>query len=153
MHPCLNQAGAQHSLSPMNAEDGAVMGIDCMSDTAPTVQKCTQLKIGRCISERVTSPPVPAGRVFACRLNKFGEDELSAMPKTKPSIGPMRTQPAARASTMTTPMMAAAGRATKAPERKQEPTTTEATRAAKARITRLNSLRKQREALKAASGS
>jgi hypothetical protein len=41
------------------------------------------------------------------------------------------------------------GRVTKARQPKQKPTKTEAILVEKARITRLNSLRKQREALKA----
>jgi hypothetical protein len=84
--------------------------------------------------------------------NQFGRSELSMMPKTKPtSTGPMRTQPTERGSIMPTqvqPMMPTAGKATKSQQPKQQLTRTEAVRAAKARITRRNSLRKQRDALK-----
>jgi hypothetical protein len=84
-----------------------------------------------------------------CFLNELGRNELSAMPRNKPIIGPMRTQPIARASIMATPMTPMVRRVTKAQQPKQEPTKTQAIRAEKARITRLSSLRKQREALKA----
>jgi hypothetical protein len=83
-------------------------------------------------------------------LNELGSKELSTMPKRKQPTGPMRTQPIERASIMPTqvlPMMPAAGKATKPSQPKQRPTRAEAVRAAKARITRRNSLRKQREAL------
>ena len=83
-------------------------------------------------------------------LNELGSNELSTMPKSKQPTGPMRTQPVERASVMPTqvlPMMPAAGKATNPSQPKQRPTRTEAVRAAKARITRRNSLRKQREAL------
>ncbi len=73
------------------------------------------------------------------------------MPQDKLTIGPMRTQPLERASIMPSqvlPMMPTVGRLKKASQPKQKPTRTEALRAAKARITRRSSLRKQREALK-----
>jgi hypothetical protein len=73
------------------------------------------------------------------------------MPQDKPTIGPMRTQPLERASitpSQMLPMMPTVGTAKKASQTKQKPTRTEAVRAAKARITRRGSLRKQREALK-----
>lgn len=70
------------------------------------------------------------------------------MPTNKTTIGPMRTQPIVRASILTAPMIPTVGMATRAPQPKQEPTKTEAIRIEKARITRLNSLRKHREALK-----
>ena len=92
-------------------------------------------------------------RSGSCLPNKLGGNALSTMPKTKPTIGPMRTQPAERASTMTTPMQAAVGKVAKVQQPKQGPATTEASRAEKARITRLNSLRKQRRALKPTSGN
>jgi len=72
------------------------------------------------------------------------------MPENKPTTGPMKTQPIERASTIPTqvlPMMPTAGRAN-TPLQKSEPTRTEAVRAAKARMTRRCSLRKQRDALK-----
>jgi hypothetical protein len=67
--------------------------------------------------------------------------------------GPMTTQPLRRGSVMPTqalPMMPAAGKALNAPHPKKQPTRTEAVRAAKAKITRRESLRKQRDALNAA---
>ena len=67
------------------------------------------------------------------------------MPKNKPITGPMRLQPI-RDSVI--PMMSSVGKVKRAPQSKQEPTKTEAISVEKARITRLNSLRKQREALK-----
>jgi hypothetical protein len=84
------------------------------------------------------------------------------MPPRKPTIhpnseattGPMGTQPAERATNMPTqvqPAMPAAGGKAKAahpPQEPAEPSRTEAVRAAKARITRRNSLRTQRKALK-----
>jgi hypothetical protein len=74
------------------------------------------------------------------------------MPQSKPApTGPMRTQPTERGSTMPTqvqPMMPSMGKAAKTPQPKQQPTRTEAVRAAKARLMRLNSLRKQRDAQK-----
>jgi hypothetical protein len=92
------------------------------------------------------SPPVrPRGIYF---LNELGRNELSAMPRNKPITGPMRTQPLAPASIMMTPMMPLVGKVTKAQQPKQKSTKTEAIRVEKARITRSNSLRKQREALK-----
>jgi hypothetical protein len=70
------------------------------------------------------------------------------MPKGKPTTGPMRTQPFERASSAPTPM---GGKLTKAPQAQQKPTTAttaEAVRAAKAKMTRRDSLRKQRDALR-----
>jgi hypothetical protein len=73
------------------------------------------------------------------------------MPNSKPTpTGPMSTQPVGRGAIMPTqalPMMPTAGKAMKAPEPKKQPTRTEAVRAAKAKITRRESLRKQRDAL------
>jgi hypothetical protein len=71
------------------------------------------------------------------------------MPKIKPTAGPMRTQPVERVSTMLTPvlpMMPTAGKVGKTPQPKRTPTRIEAVRAAEAKITRRNSLRKQRDA-------
>jgi hypothetical protein len=73
------------------------------------------------------------------------------MPKNKPITGPMRTQPVQRASMMPTqvlPMMPTVGKVAKTPQPKPKTTRTEAVRVAKARITRRNSLRKQREAMR-----
>ena len=79
-------------------------------------------------------------------LNEFGRIQLSSMPKGSPVTGPMRTQPVGRTSNAPTPM---GGKLTNAPSPKQKSSTrTEAVRAAKAKITRRNSLRKQREALR-----
>jgi hypothetical protein len=65
----------------------------------------------------------------------------------------MTTQPVRRGSVMPTqalPMMPAAGKGLKAPHPKKQPTRTEAVRVAKAKISRRESLRKQRDALNAA---
>ena len=73
------------------------------------------------------------------------------MPKSKPtSTGPMTMQPVERGSmpTQGLPMMPTVGKAAKTPHPKQQPTRMEAVRAAKARITLRNSLRKQRDAQK-----
>jgi hypothetical protein len=73
------------------------------------------------------------------------------MSKSKPTAGPMRMQPIERVSIIATPvlpMMPSAGKVKKAPQSKQEPTRTDGVRVAKAKITRRNSLRKQREALR-----
>jgi hypothetical protein len=73
------------------------------------------------------------------------------MPKNKSIAGPMTTQPNQRdaiAATPVLPMMPAAGKPQQAAQPKPEPTRTEGVRVAKAKITRRNSLRKQREALK-----
>jgi len=63
----------------------------------------------------------------------------------------MKTQPTERGSIMPTqvlPMMPTVGEQRKTSQSKQKPTRTEAVRAAKARMTRRNSLRKQRDAQK-----
>jgi len=73
------------------------------------------------------------------------------MPKIKPTAGPMRTQPIERASTIPTPvlpMMPMAGKADKTAQPMRRPTRADGVRVAKAKITRRNSLRKQRDALK-----
>ncbi|HJZ20817.1 MAG TPA: hypothetical protein VJ226_07655, partial [Bradyrhizobium sp.] len=73
--------------------------------------------------------------------------ELSKMTVT----GPMKTQPVARASNITTPvlpMMPTDGTLKNTPPPEKKRTRTEAVRVAKAKITRRNSLRKQREAMK-----
>jgi hypothetical protein len=84
-------------------------------------------------------------------LNKLGRSELFIMPKIKPTAGPMRTQPIERASTIPTPvlpMMPTAGKADKTAQPMRRPTRADGVRVAKAKITRRNSLRKQRDALK-----
>jgi hypothetical protein len=73
------------------------------------------------------------------------------MRKNKSIAGPMTTQPIERDAIVATPvlpMMPAAGKPKQAAQPKPEPTRTEGVRVAKAKITRRNSLRKQREALK-----
>jgi hypothetical protein len=73
------------------------------------------------------------------------------MPKDKSIAGPMRTQSIERAATAATPalpMMPTAGKQKKPARPKPPPTRTDEVRVAKAKITRRNSLRKQREALK-----
>jgi hypothetical protein len=84
--------------------------------------------------------------------NKSRPSALVGMPKTGPSsAGPMRTQPLTRDSIQQTqPFMPSEGRETTLPDR---PSRTSASRAgqvdaAKAKISRRNSLRKQRDALK-----
>src|ERR1700724_1286923 len=81
--------------------------------------------------------------------NKSGRIELSIMAKSKPPTRPMRIQPIDRGLTMPTPM-ATAGAAKKGTRVKRPPTQVDETRAAEARITLRNSLKKQRDALKAA---
>ena len=84
-------------------------------------------------------------------LNELGGKELSAMPRNKPTAGPMRTQPIERASIMPTPVlpvMPTAGKVETSMVPKQEPTRADGVRAAKAKIARRNSLRKQRDALR-----
>jgi hypothetical protein len=73
------------------------------------------------------------------------------MPKSKPtSPGPMTMQPLERGSmpTQGLPRMPTVGKPAKTPQPKRQPTRIEAVRAAKARISRRNSLRKQRDAQK-----
>jgi hypothetical protein len=80
-------------------------------------------------------------------LNKLAQIGSSKMPVT----GPMKTQPVERASNVTTPVlpiMPTGERLNKAPQPKKKRTRAEAMRVAKARISRRNSLRKQREAMK-----
>jgi hypothetical protein len=81
-----------------------------------------------------------------CLLNKGGK-VLSTMPKNKPTPGPMRTQSIERGSIMPTlPTMPMAGKAKTEP--KQKPTRADEIRVAKAKVTRRNSLQKQRDALR-----
>jgi hypothetical protein len=93
----------------------------------------------------------PAGSLPAdfCSSNYLSCDELSVMPKGESKIGPMNTQPPQNVSTMATPaqpMMPAIGILTEGSSPKRKPTRIETLRAAKAKITRRNSLRKQRRA-------
>jgi len=84
--------------------------------------------------------------------NELDVNELSLMAKSKTlSTGPMRVQPTEQGSIVPMlPLMPSVGEGTKtqAPLRKKHLTRTEAVRAAKARITRQSSLRKQRDAQK-----
>jgi hypothetical protein len=66
------------------------------------------------------------------------------MPKNKPT-GPMSTQPVRSA---VIPMISSVGEVTKGSQPTQKSTKTEAISVEKAKTTRLNSLRKQRQALK-----
>jgi hypothetical protein len=89
-------------------------------------------------------------RLVGC-LNEIAGNAFSIMPKNKSATGPMIMQPIERPSILPTqvrPTLPAVG-VNKAPLPKQKPTTAEAVRAAKAEITRRESLRKQRQALKA----
>ena len=73
------------------------------------------------------------------------------MPTNKPTTGPMRTQPIERPSIMSTPvlpMMPTAGKAKRSMEGKPKSTRADGLRVAKAKITRRNSLRIQRDALR-----
>ena len=82
--------------------------------------------------------------------NELGRNELSLMAKSKsPSIGPMSVQPVAHSSTAPNQLPAMAstiGEEKKAPLPKFQQARMDAVRAAKARITRRNSLPEQREA-------
>jgi hypothetical protein len=77
-------------------------------------------------------------------LNKLAQIELSKMTVT----GPMKTQPVEHAANITTPVLPTGGKSKNPPQPKKKRTRTEAVRVAKAKITRRNSLRKQREALR-----
>ena len=84
-------------------------------------------------------------------MNELGRSELFGMSKNMPTTGPMRTQPIERTSIIATPvlpMMPTAGKVKKAPKPKQKPARIDGVRVAKAKITRRNSLRKQRDALR-----
>ncbi len=73
------------------------------------------------------------------------------MPKDTSISGPMRTQSIERATTAATPalpMMPTAGKLKKPFRPKPQPTRTDGVRVAKAKISRRNSLRKQREAMR-----
>jgi len=87
--------------------------------------------------------------LVAC-FNEIARNAFSNMPKNKPAIGPMITQPIERPSILSTqvrPTLPYVG-VNRTPLQKQKPTMAEAVRAAKAEITRRESLRKQRQALK-----
>jgi len=71
------------------------------------------------------------------------------MPKNNPTHGPMRTQSIERGSIIPTlPTMPIPGTAKTSTEPKQKPTRADEIRVAKAKVTRRNSLQKQREALR-----
>jgi hypothetical protein len=84
--------------------------------------------------------------------NKSRPSALVGMPKTGPSsAGPMRTQPLTRDLIQPTqPLMPSAGRETELQDHppRTSPSKAEQVDAAKAKISRRNSLRKQRAALK-----
>jgi len=83
--------------------------------------------------------------------NELGQNELSLMVKSKsPSIGPMSVQPVEHASTARNylpTIVSTIGDDKKTPLPKIQQARIEAVRATKARITRRNSLQKQRQAL------
>jgi len=112
--------------------------------------------------DKVSIYPDPGKRrpisCYCPETNENGICALTAMPTKNPvpeKTGPMGMQPAEHGLTPTQmlPLMPAAKGKTKqeakrpAPEKKQK-TRTEAVRAVKARLTRRNSLRKQRDAQK-----
>jgi hypothetical protein len=84
--------------------------------------------------------------------NKFDGNVLSMMQKRKPRYaGPMSMQPVDHSSTMPAPLLPAMPglsdpEGPEASPAKKKPARTDAVRAAKARIMRRNSLRKQRQA-------
>jgi hypothetical protein len=89
--------------------------------------------------------------IFKAEKVSHNWNAFSSMPKNKPAAGPMMTQPIERPSILPTqvrPTLPTVG-VNKTPLPKQNPTRAEAVRAAKAEITRRESLRKQRQALKA----
>jgi len=92
--------------------------------------------------------PAPTGSLDS---NKFGSTELSNMSRIKPQLtGPMSVQPTEHRSikpAQSPPMMPADNRAAKTTPKKPA-TNAEAQRAAKAEISRRDSLRKQRQAQK-----
>jgi hypothetical protein len=130
------------------------------TDTLPTraAQHAATIRLRILISGLLKEPPITGhsrkGSILGTerdwRSNEPGGNELSGMPESKPThTGPMSTQPLRRGAIMPTqalPIMPAAGKATTAPQPKKQPTRTEAVRAAKAKITRRESLRKQRDA-------
>jgi hypothetical protein len=72
------------------------------------------------------------------------------MAKSSSTVGPMRTQPTGHDSTMpppVQPLMPARENAKKKVQPRQKPTRLDGVQVAKAKITRRNSLRKQRDAL------
>jgi hypothetical protein len=73
------------------------------------------------------------------------------MRKNRPTAGPMRTQPIERASVMQTPllpMMPTVGKAKTSIEPKAKTTRADEVRVAQAKISRRNSLRRQRAVLR-----
>ena len=85
---------------------------------------------------------------WAVPPNKRPTRELSFMPWSKSkSRGPMNMQPEHDASiSPSLPLMPTLGETQKAPTTEERPATRDAVRAAKARITRLRQLQKQRDA-------
>jgi hypothetical protein len=84
-------------------------------------------------------------------LNELGRNELSLMASKSPSIGPMSMQPFEHSSTARNQLPATVstiGEEKKTPLPKTQQGRMDAVRAAKAKIMRRNSLRKQRQAQK-----
>jgi hypothetical protein len=143
----------------VSCEAGPVVWAEAI-DTLPTraAQHAATIRLRILISRLLKEPPITGhsrkgsilGTARDSRSNEPGGNELSGMPESKPTpTGPMSTQPVGRGAIMPTqalPMMPTAGKATTAPQPKKQPTRTEAVRAAKAKITRRESLRKQRDA-------
>jgi hypothetical protein len=89
--------------------------------------------------------------IFEAEKVSHNWNAFSSIPKNKPATGPMKTQPIERPSILSTqvrPTLPAVG-VNRTPLAKQQPTRAEAVRAAMAEITRRESLRKQRLAMKA----
>jgi hypothetical protein len=112
--------------------------------------QCTYQWTRRSLRGREDRTPPSALAVHGSSFfsNQLGLAELSTMPKSKSTTGPMNTQPVESTSTMPTPMQPAIGGSQKAAKLKQKQTRTEAVRIAKAKLSRRNSLRMQREALR-----
>jgi hypothetical protein len=84
-------------------------------------------------------------------LNELGSNELSLMERKSPSTGPMSVQPIEHNSTARSQRPATVstiGEEKKTPLPKSQQARMDSVRAAKARIMRRNSLRKQRQAQK-----
>jgi hypothetical protein len=82
---------------------------------------------------------------FGWPSNKPGASGLTVMPENKPTTGPMTTQPV---RSPVIPETSSVGKLTREPRPAQKFAKTQAISAEKAKTTRLDSLRKQRAALK-----
>jgi hypothetical protein len=94
-----------------------------------------------------------APQSIAAFFDRVSQIELFGMPKNKSIAGPMTTQPIERAGCVATPalpMMPTTGKLklTRAAQTTKQSTRADGLRVAKAKISRRNSLRKQREALR-----